>query len=137
MRNGAGRLSGFGIAQWGRMVGRCSALWQSVRSRYPRSGSCLGGPLRQAQPQPSPFGARTKRLLAWLAADPTDDHLFRVAATFGEIILEKRIQRWVANDMLEGACQANGLWKSLGPDRCRMTIANAYRHVEEKFLGER
>jgi hypothetical protein len=39
--------------------------------------------------------------------------------------------------MLEGACQANGLWRTLGPDRCKLTIANAYRHVEEKFLGER
>ena len=91
-------------------------------------------------PMPTPtisLPSRTKRLLAWLAADPTDDHLFRVAATFGEIILEKRIRRWVANDMLEGACQANGLWKSLGADRCKRTIANAFRHVEEKFLGER
>jgi hypothetical protein len=91
-------------------------------------------------PRPTPtisVRGRTKRLLAWLAADPTDDRLFTVAATFGEIILEKRIQRWVANDMLEGACQANGLWRTLGPDRCKLTIANAYRHVEEKFLGER
>jgi Bifunctional DNA primase/polymerase, N-terminal/Primase C terminal 2 (PriCT-2) len=80
---------------------------------------------------------RTKRLLAWLATAPTDDHLFRVAATFGEIILEKRMQRWVANDLLEGACQANGLWELLGPDRCRRTIANGFRHAEEKFLGER
>jgi hypothetical protein len=80
---------------------------------------------------------RTRGLVARLKREPSDDRLFSVAATFGEIILEKRIQRWVANDMLEGACQANGLWKLLGPDRCRRTIANAFRHVEEKFLGER
>jgi hypothetical protein len=80
---------------------------------------------------------RTEGLIAHLAASPTEDRLFTVAATFGEIILEERIQRWVANDLLEGACQANGLWKLLGPDRCRRTIANGFRHVEEKFLGER
>jgi hypothetical protein len=80
---------------------------------------------------------RTDGLAAWLAAAPTDDRLFTVAATFGEIILEKRIQRRAANQLLESACQANGLWKLLGPDRCRRTITNAFRHVEEKFLGER
>jgi hypothetical protein len=80
---------------------------------------------------------RTEGLAAWLASEPIDDRLFTVAATFGEIILEGRIQRWVANALLEGDCRATGLWKSLGADRCRQTIANAYRHVEEKFLGER
>jgi Bifunctional DNA primase/polymerase, N-terminal len=79
---------------------------------------------------------RTDALRAWLAAEPTDDHLFRVAATFGEIILEKRLTRWVANELLEEACKENGLWKLLGADRCRRTIANGFRHVEEKFLGE-
>jgi len=80
---------------------------------------------------------RTEGLFAHLAQDPTEDRLFTVAATFGEIILEGRIQRWVANDLLEGACRATGLWKSLGPVRCKRTIANGYRHVEEKYLGER
>jgi Bifunctional DNA primase/polymerase, N-terminal/Primase C terminal 2 (PriCT-2) len=96
-----------------------------------------GGPPHQGHTPTISLRSRTDGLRAWLAKDPTDDRLFTVAATFGEIILEKRIQRWVANDLLEGACQANGLWKLLGPDRCRLTIANGFRHVEEKFLGER
>jgi hypothetical protein len=96
-----------------------------------------GGPTPSSATPTIDLRARTDGLRAHLAAEPTDDRLFTVAATFGEIILEGRIQRWVANDLLEGACQANGLWKSLGPDRCKRTIANGYRHVEEKYLGER
>jgi Bifunctional DNA primase/polymerase, N-terminal len=116
------------------------ALWKALAERGIKITAkrfCSRG---STSPRPTPtisLRSRTDGLRAWLAAEPTDDRLFTVAATFGEIILEKRIKRWVANDLLEGACQANGLWKSLGADRCKLTIANAFRHVEEKFLGER
>jgi hypothetical protein len=96
-----------------------------------------GGPLKAKATPTINLRSRTDGLASWLAASPTDDRLFTVAATFGEIILEQRIQRRAANQLLESACQANGLWKLLGPDRCRRTIARGFRHVEEKFLGER
>jgi hypothetical protein len=38
---------------------------------------------------------------------------------------------------LEQACRTYGLWHVLGADGCRQTIVNAFRHVEEKMLGER
>jgi hypothetical protein len=53
------------------------------------------------------------------------------------MIAERAISRSEANHWLTQACKANGLWELLGPDGCRQTIANAYRHVEEKLLGER
>jgi Bifunctional DNA primase/polymerase, N-terminal len=109
---------------------------RGIKISAKRSPLYLRGPMGASGPTID-VRDRTRGLVAWLKREPTDDRLFRVAATFGEIILEKRIQRWVANDMLEGACQANGLWKLLGPDRCKRTIANGYRHVEEKVLGER
>jgi hypothetical protein len=36
---------------------------------------------------------------------------------------------------LEKAARRNGLWKAIGPDRVRRTIANGLRHVEEKVLA--
>jgi Bifunctional DNA primase/polymerase, N-terminal/Primase C terminal 2 (PriCT-2) len=77
---------------------------------------------------------RTNGLFNWLAKAPREDRLFVVAATFAEIIHEKRIKLSVANHLLEQACKANGLWHDLGSDGCRQTIANAFRHVEEKLL---
>ena len=77
---------------------------------------------------------RSAGLLAWLGRDPTEPTLFRVACVFGEIIAEGRLKPWVAQSLLIGAAQSNGLWRELGKEGCKRTIANGLRHVEEKFL---
>ena len=77
---------------------------------------------------------RSAGLLAWLGRDPTEPTLFRVACVFGEIIAEGRIKVGVAQSLLIGAAQSNGLWRELGKEGCKRTIANGLRHVEEKFL---
>jgi hypothetical protein len=80
---------------------------------------------------------RASGLFGWLAGSPTEQRLFVVAATFAEMIAERAISRQEANYRLKNACKTFGLWRMLGPDGCQLTITNAFRHVEEKILGER
>jgi hypothetical protein len=62
--------------------------------------------------------------------------LFSVACVVAEVIAEVgKPKPAVGRQLLEGACPK--LIKEIGIDEVRRTIANAYRHVEEKFLGER
>jgi Primase C terminal 2 (PriCT-2) len=123
--------------------------WNSIEPRHPgaflRALKDAGIKLKRiiAEVAPGASGPtidvrdRTRGLAAWLKREPSEERLFRVGCVFAEIVHEGRIKVGVANDLLEGACQANGLWRTLGPDRCKLTIANGFRHVEEKFLGER
>jgi hypothetical protein len=123
--------------------------WSSIEPRHPgaflRALKDAGIKLKRriAEVPPGASGPtidvrdRTRGLAAWLKREPSEERLFRVGCVFAEIVHEGRIKVGVANDLLEGACQANGLWRTLGPDRCKLTIANGFRHVEEKFLGER
>jgi hypothetical protein len=69
---------------------------------------------------------RTRGLAAWLKREPGEDRLFRVGCVFAEIVHEGPIKVGVANELLEGACQDNGLWRALGPEGCRETIARAF-----------
>ncbi len=52
-----------------------------------------------------------------------------------EMISERRLIVKVASDLLRSALQANGLWRE-NRDLCETIIGRAYRHVEEKILGE-
>ena len=40
----------------------------------------------------------------------------------------------MAQTLLIGAAQGNGLWRKLGKEGVKRTIANGLRHVEEKLL---
>jgi hypothetical protein len=86
----------------------------------------LGAPTHDLQ-------RRTRSLLAWLARAPSEPNLFSVACVFAEMVDEGRIKVGVARQVLEGACP--DLRKTLGHEGVRMTIANAFRHVEEKVLA--
>ena len=61
--------------------------------------------------------------------------LFAAGCILAEMIAEKRLPPDIAMRLLESDCQTNGLWKELGKERCRRTIARAFRHVEEKILS--
>jgi hypothetical protein len=68
---------------------------------------------------------------------PTERSLFTVACMVAELMAEiGKPKPSVAMQLLEGVCRGNGLWRELGPDEVRRTIANGLRHVEEKLLSE-
>ena len=54
----------------------------------------------------------------------------------GEVMAEcKKPTPSVAVKLLVGAAKDSGLWRQLGADEVRRTIANGLRHVEEKVLA--
>ena len=94
---------------------------------YPASG--ISQPTRN-------WRARIDSILRVLERDQTERMLFSVACVVAEVIAEVgKPKPAVGRQLLEGACPK--LIKEIGIDEVRRTIANAYRHVEEKFLGER
>ena len=63
--------------------------------------------------------------------------LFNGACTCAEIIAERRWKLTPSNAMalLESSAKVNGLWRDIGADEVRRTIANGLRWVEEKLLA--
>ena len=117
------------------------ALWQALSERgirlttkmflsevpYPASG--ISQPTRN-------WRARIDSILRVLERDQIERMLFSVACVVAEVIAEVgKPKPAVGRQLLEGACPK--LIKEIGIDEVRRTIADAYRHVEEKFLGER
>ena len=90
--------------------------------------------------------SRVRSLKPWLDAigrsversrgNAREPALFAAACTVAEIVAEGRLKLAVARTLLEGWAQGCGLWRELGAEGCRQTIANGFRHVEEKMLNE-
>jgi Bifunctional DNA primase/polymerase, N-terminal len=94
---------------------------------YPASG--ISQPTRN-------WRARIDSILRVLERDQTERMLFSVACVVAEVIAEVgKPKPAVGRQLLEGA--GPKLIKEIGIAEVRRTIANAFRHVEEKFLGER
>jgi hypothetical protein len=71
-----------------------------------------------------------------LERNPTEPMLFWAACVFGEVMHEcKKPTPTVAMKLLEQSAKDCGLWKTLGRDGVRRTIANGLRYVEEKVLA--
>jgi hypothetical protein len=77
---------------------------------------------------------RLSSLYDWLNADLTEQGLFKVACIFAGIIAEGLLEPSIAVKLLEANCWQ--LCKQMGADQFRVTIARAFRHVEEKILKE-
>jgi hypothetical protein len=94
---------------------------------YPASGT--------SQPTRN-WRARIDSILRVLERDQTERTLFSVACVVAEVIAEVgKPKPAVGRQLLESACPK--LIKEIGIDEVRRTIANAFRRVEEKILGER
>jgi hypothetical protein len=79
---------------------------------------------------------RFNGILRWLEQNVGEDDLFSASCLVAEIIAQhQRPKPSIAVMFLEKAAMQNGLWKAIGPDRVRRTIANGLRHVEEKVLA--
>jgi hypothetical protein len=60
----------------------------------------------------------------------TEKELFNAACSFREMIAEGKLAPRVALHFLVTGCRE--LWRE-DADRCRLTIANGFRHVEQKL----
>jgi hypothetical protein len=74
--------------------------------------------------------------------NPTERNLFSHACLIAEIVHQcGLVPRWYRTpkpymDLLASAASQTSLWKSLGPEGCRRSIANAFGHVEAKLCEQ-
>jgi hypothetical protein len=102
-----------------------------------RSSSLIGREPLRASTQPTRnWHSRTNTIREKLKRTPTEGMLFSAACVFAEVMAQcKKPTLRTAVGLLEGDAKDCGLWKQLGPDSVRRTIANGLRHVEEKVLA--
>jgi hypothetical protein len=124
------------------------ALWRELSKRKIKVGwdrssskSRLSGvpnlePLPAFQPSRSP-DARLNYIAKKIAENPTERALFSWACLAAEVIHESKRKPTQITQMLEGAVMGTALWETLRREGIRRTIVNAFRHVEEKYLGDR
>jgi hypothetical protein len=123
------------------------ALWRELSRRKVRIGQAdnelvkvpttnARSKLPAFQPSRSP-DARLNYIAKKIAENPTERALFSWACLAAEIIHESKRKPTQIAQMLEGAVMWTALWGTLGREGVRRTIANAFRHVEEKYLGDR
>ncbi len=113
----------------------------STHSTHSREASSVAVPSKE---QHSPFPP-TRNLVRRLDAirrsaerargNVREPALFYAACSLAEIIAEGRVTPKAAREFLKGYALVNGLWKDLGAEGCLQTIANGFRHVEEKLLS--
>jgi hypothetical protein len=103
----------------------------------------LRSPFQRGQ-RPSTFHPSLNRqsrfvsLIDGLRRDGREDLLFWSACEIaGMVLIEDWPKPHVAKQQLAGACKRNGLREALGEEGVQQTIESAFRHVEEKILGER
>jgi hypothetical protein len=78
--------------------------------------------------------SRISAVLSTLSRGPSEPMLFWAACVVAEVMAETgKPKPGVARGLLEGAC--GGLRDELGREGVRRTIANGFRHVEEKVLA--
>jgi hypothetical protein len=96
---------------------------------YPALGEGKSQPTRD-------WRARVDSVLRKLERVQTEPMLFWAGCRVAEVIAEVgKPKPAVGRQLLEGACPK--LIKEIGIAEVRRTIANGFRHVEEKILGER
>jgi hypothetical protein len=83
------------------------------------------------------LAARLKRHYSDVERSKTDQELFSWSCLFAEIIHERKLKPSNIARLIQAAATQTPMWKTLGRDGVQRTIANAFRHVEEKYLGER
>jgi hypothetical protein len=68
----------------------------------------------------------------WLQRNRSEEDLFSAACLVAEMLGVRDGSGAVAQKLLEGAAQDNGLWALVGRERVRRTIANGLAHVSRK-----
>jgi hypothetical protein len=93
-------------------------------------------PLRASIQPTRNWHSRTNTIRDKLKRTPTEGMLFSAACVVAEVMAQcKKPTLRTAVQLLEGDAKDCGLWKQLGADGVRRTIANGLRHVEEKVLA--
>jgi hypothetical protein len=81
--------------------------------------------------------ARINSAIRAIDSDPTERCLFWASCLCAEIVHECKLKPTRIVDLIEKNVSLTTLRETLGKDGVQRTIANAFRHVEEKYLGER
>jgi hypothetical protein len=103
-------------------------------------------PLTEPEPEPKPkptemrlnlrrADARINSAIDAISRDPTERCLFWSACLCAEIIHEYKFKPTQVMNLIAGNAYLTPLRKTLGKEGIRRTIANAFRHVEEKYLA--
>jgi hypothetical protein len=116
------------------------ALWAALKAHGIKAS---GTPVIAEEPLPVSiqptrnWRSRINCIREKLERVPTEGMLFSAACVFAEVIADTgKPKPSVATQLLESSARACGLWKEIGADEVRRTIANGLRHVEEKILTE-
>jgi Bifunctional DNA primase/polymerase, N-terminal len=109
------------LAERGITVGKGPALYPEVPCRQPSQRQTT----RNLQD-------RTRCLIGWFVQSPGEQRLFDVACSFAEIVAEGRLKIENAHRLLWNNLAK--FRKEIGDAEFQRTVANAFRHVEEKVL---
>ena len=80
--------------------------------------------------------ARINSTISAIDSDPTERCLFWASCQCAEIVHECKLSPTQIAELIAANVSLTPLRKTLGKEGIRRTIANAFRHVEEKLLGE-
>jgi hypothetical protein len=124
------------------------ALWRELNRRKIRvrdshspayDNSLAGVPMKEDIPprhqKTLNLSVRINRICAEIERRPTERVLFSYSCLVAEIVNECGLSASGMAELLRSTAQRTPLWRSLGEDGVERTIANAFRHVEEKLLA--
>ena len=121
------------------------ALWRELSKRKIKLGQADNAlvevPLNEArtktqhQPTRNP-DARLNYICNKISENPTERALFSWTCLAAEIVHECKLKPSQIMNLIAGNAYPTPLRKTLGKEGIQRTIANAFRHVEEKYLAE-
>ena len=93
------------------------------------------------EPTHSNVGYRLTALVRQVQNAPKgkrNDVLYWATCRMAEMVGRGEVKIKITRQLLEAACQTNGLWRDPddGPDRCRATIASAFSEIEGRMLAD-
>jgi hypothetical protein len=125
------------------------AFWRELKKRKIKVGGngCVqkqhSDEVPPTEPAPEPRSepnlrradARINSAIDAIDRDPTERCLFWAACLCAEIVHDCQLKKTRIEDLIEGNVSLTPLRKTLGKEGIRRTIANAFSHVEEKYLA--
>jgi hypothetical protein len=125
-----------GGALWRELSRRKIKVGHSSPYRTHKSGVTLtvDGRLPHQKTFISP-SRRINRILDLIEQQPSERVLFSYSCLVAEIVHECGLSAGVQVELLQSRASLTPLWRSLGRDGVQRTIANAFRHVEERLLA--
>lgn len=114
-------------------AGALFAALKQAGIKLSHHGERAAVPLKGPTRNPRRLSAAIQRSVECAQGNDREPSLFRAACSMAEVVGEKKLQQDVAAGLLESAARSCGLWSELGPEGCRRTIMNGFRHIELKL----